>query len=120
MLLTEDRTRVRPCTTDDASNVRIRATAKRGPNRAAGSISEQCRDALRRAAELLAMQGLCMEDVVHVTYIVRDPDAFPACFPLLRHAFGDARPAVTLHLVRASDRPGARIEIELLARRAAR
>ena len=82
------------------------------------AIAEQCRHALRHGVESLARAGLRMEDVVHVTYTVRNPDAFPACFPLLRHAFGDARPMVTLHLVGAADHPAAQIEIELLARHA--
>ena len=79
-------------------------------------ISEQCRQALRNGADVLARDGLCMADVVHVTYVVRDADTFPACFPLLRHAFGEARPAATLHLVGGFDRPEIQIELELLAR----
>lgn len=80
-------------------------------------LSEQCRQALRNGAESLAATGLSMQDVVRVTYLVRDVDAFPACFPLLRDAFGDARPAATLRLVSGFDKPEIQIEIELLARR---
>ncbi len=79
-------------------------------------ISEQLRQALRNGEESLALAGLCMRDVVRVTYMVHDPDAFPACFPLLRDAFDDARPAATLRVIGGFDRPGMQIELELVAR----
>ena len=57
-----------------------------------------------------------MRDVVRVVYLLDDADAFPACFPLLRDAFGDARPAATLRLVGGFDTPDVKIELELVAR----
>ena len=98
-----------------AGEVRVRAL--RGFGRAQAGIAEQCRLALRQGAASLAAAGLCMEDVVRVTYLVRDADAFPSCFPLLRDAFGDARPGSTLRLVGGFERPDMQIEIELVARR---
>ncbi|WP_428390272.1 Rid family hydrolase [Lichenicoccus sp.] len=88
-----------------------------GFDRGQGGIAEQCRLALRQGAESLAAAGLRMEDVVRVTYLVRDADAFPSCFGMLRDAFGDARPGATLRLVGGFDRPDMQIEIELVARR---
>ncbi len=82
-------------------------------------LSEQCRQALRNGATSLASAGLSMQDVVRVTYLMQDADGFPACFPLLRDAFGDARPAATLHLVGSFDVVDMQIELELLARRGA-
>jgi hypothetical protein len=79
-------------------------------------LSEQCRQALQNGSESLAAAGLSMQDVVRVVYLVRDADAFPACFPLLRDAFGDARPAATLRLVGDFDVPDVKIELELIAR----
>ena len=79
-------------------------------------LSEQCRQALRNGAASLASAGLSMRDVVRVTYLMQDADGFPACFPLLRDAFGDARPAATLHLVGGFDVVDMQIELELLAR----
>jgi len=79
-------------------------------------LSEQCRQALMNGAQSLEAAGLSMSDVVRVVYLVQDADAFPACFPLLRHAFGDARPALTLRLVGGFDTPGIKIELELFAR----
>jgi enamine deaminase RidA (YjgF/YER057c/UK114 family) len=98
--------------------VRVRAVTgfDRGQNQLPRRISEQCRQALRNGAESLASAGLSMQDVVRVTYLVHDTDAFPACFPLLRDAFGDARPGATLRLVTGFDAPGVQIELELVAR----
>lgn len=79
-------------------------------------LSEQCRQALINGAQSLEAAGLSMSDVVRVVYLVHDADAFPACFPLLRNAFGDARPALTLRLVGGFDTPDVKIELELTAR----
>ena len=99
--------------------VRVRAVTgyDRGQGRMPRRLSEQCRHALRNGAESLASAGLSMQDVVRVTYLVHDADAFPACFPLLRDAFGTARPGATLRLVGGFDVPGVQIELELVARR---
>lgn len=80
-------------------------------------LFEQCRQALRNGAQSLEAAGLSMSDVVRVVYMVRDPDDFPACFPLLRTAFGDARPASMLRLVGGFDMPDIKLELELTARR---
>ena len=82
-----------------------------------GRFTDQCRQALRNGAESLASAGMSMQDVVRVTYLMQDADAFPTCFPLLRDAFGDARPGATLRLVGGFDVPGVQIELELVARR---
>ena len=79
-------------------------------------LSEQCRQALANGARSLEAAGLSMQDVVRVTYLVHDADAFPACFPFLRDAFGDARPAATMRLVSGFDIPQVKIELELVAR----
>ena len=79
-------------------------------------LSEQCRQALANGARSLEAAGLSMQDVVRVTYLVHDADAFPACFPFLRDAFGDARPAATMRLVSGFDIPQVKIELELIAR----
>lgn len=87
-----------------------------GQGRFPQRLSDQCRQALRNGAETLASAGLSMEDVVRVTYLIRDTDAFPACFPLLRDAFGDARPAATLRMVGGFASEDVQIELELIAR----
>ena len=79
-------------------------------------LSEQCRQALMNGARSLGAAGLSMRDVVRVVYLLHDADGFPACFPLLRDAFGDARPAATLRLIGGFDIPDVKIELELIAR----
>ena len=99
--------------------VRVRCVTgfDRGQGQLPGRLSDQCRQALRNGAESLASAGMSMQDVVRVTYLMQDVDAFPACFPMLRDAFGDARPGATLRLVGGFDAPGVQIELELVARR---
>lgn len=80
-------------------------------------LSDQCRQALANGAQSLEAAGLSMSDVVRIVYLLHDADAFPSCFPMLRDAFGDARPASTLRLVGGFDTPDVKIEIELIARR---
>lgn len=55
--------------------------------------AEQC---LRNAASALQEAGATIEDVVRVTYIVPEREAFPRVWPVLRRWFGTARPAVTM------------------------
>ena len=78
-------------------------------------LSLQCRQALLNASRSLSSAGLSMSDVTRVVYLLRNADAFPSCFPLLRDAFGEARPAATLHLVEGFDAPDIEIELELVA-----
>ena len=101
------------------SEVRIRCVTgfDRRQGQFPGRLSDQCRQALHNGAECLASAGLSMQDVVNVTYMLRNADAFSACFPLLRNAFGDARPGTTLRLVYDFDVPDMQIELELIAHR---
>ena len=98
----------------------IRVYRVTGFDRARGGfpqrLSEQCRQALMNGAQSLEAVGLSMCDVVRVVYLLNDADGFPACFPLLRDAFGHARPAATLRLVGGFDIPQVKIELELIAR----
>ncbi|KAI0878946.1 endoribonuclease L-PSP [Hypoxylon argillaceum] len=59
-------------------------------------IVEQAEQCLRNAAAALAEAGASVEDVVRVTYIVPEREAFPAVWPVLRRWFGHARPAATM------------------------
>jgi enamine deaminase RidA (YjgF/YER057c/UK114 family) len=73
--------------------------------------AEQC---LQNIASALAQAGAGMADVVRVTYILPDPDEFPACWPVLRRWFADVRPAATMISASLMD-PRMRIEIEVTA-----
>ncbi|MEW6322264.1 MAG: RidA family protein [Acidobacteriota bacterium] len=77
--------------------------------------TEQC---LRNIAAVLAEAGASFADVVRVRYLLPDAADFPACWPALREAFGQSRPAATMMAVGLAD-PRMKIEIEVTARRRA-
>ena len=57
-----------------------------------------------------------LADVVRVHYILPHANDFPKCWPVLRRAFGDVRPAATMIEAGLSD-PRMKIEIEVTALR---
>ncbi|MEM6304578.1 MAG: Rid family hydrolase [Pseudomonadota bacterium] len=57
---------------------------------------EQCADALRIIEAALREAGAGFEHVVRVTYMLPDRAEFPACWPLLRDAFGENSPVATM------------------------
>ncbi len=75
---------------------------------------EQCESALEIIGKALADAGSGFDKVVRVRYILPDRTEFPACWPLLRAAFGEDLPAATMiecGLITPEDR----IEIEVTA-----
>jgi enamine deaminase RidA (YjgF/YER057c/UK114 family) len=82
---------------------------------APGGVVPQCRQALANIAAALAEAGAGLGDVVRVHYYLLDATDFPSCFPLLRDAFGVARPAATMLVVAGLAAPEMRIEIEATA-----
>jgi enamine deaminase RidA (YjgF/YER057c/UK114 family) len=85
----------------------------------ADGIEAQCRQALANIEQALAQAGSSLRDVVRVTYILPDASEFRACWPLLRAAFGEIRPAATMFAAGLVD-PAMRIEIEVTARHQSR
>lgn len=79
-------------------------------------VADQCRRAVDNVAAALAEAGASLDDVVRVRYLLPDADDFPACWPVLRQAFGRARPAATMMVVGLAD-PRMRFELEVTARR---
>jgi enamine deaminase RidA (YjgF/YER057c/UK114 family) len=79
-------------------------------------LAAQCRRCLKNIAEALAQADCTFADVVRVRYLLPDRADFEPCWPLLREAFEDSRPAATMHECGLSD-PRMRIEIEVTARR---
>jgi enamine deaminase RidA (YjgF/YER057c/UK114 family) len=77
--------------------------------------AEQC---LRNIEQALEAAGASLADVVRVHYILPDAGEFEACWPVLRRAFGEIRPAATMFSAGLAD-PRMRIEIEVTARRRA-
>ncbi|MFG0317179.1 MAG: RidA family protein, partial [Planctomycetota bacterium JB042] len=59
-------------------------------------VVEQTAQTLRNVEAALAAAEATFADVVRVRYVVPDAAEFEACWPLLREAFGEARPAATM------------------------
>lgn len=79
-------------------------------------VVEQAEQCLRNIEAALAEAGCTFADVVRVRYLLPDRDDFEPCWPVLRRAFGEVRPAATMLVCGLSD-PRMRIEIEVDARR---
>jgi len=77
---------------------------------------EQAEQCLRNIEAALAEAGCTFQDVVRVRYILPDRDDFEPCWPVLRQAFGQVRPAATMLACDLYD-ARMRIEIEVDARR---
>lgn len=77
-------------------------------------IVDQVERTLANIDAALTAAGATAADVVRATYYLPDPDDFEACWPALRHYFGEARPAATM-LVAALADPRVKIEIEVTA-----
>lgn len=79
-------------------------------------IARQTEQVLANLARVLATQGLGLSDVVKTTVWLTDTADFPAFNAAYAATFGDHRPARST--VRADLMlPGARVEIEVVARR---
>jgi enamine deaminase RidA (YjgF/YER057c/UK114 family) len=79
-------------------------------------IAEQTEQCLRNIEHALSQAGASLADVVRVRYILPRAEDFPACWPALRHAFGEIRPAATMIAAGLAD-PRMKIEVEVTARR---
>ena len=79
-------------------------------------VAEQAEQALRNIGTALAEAGSGFADVVRVRYILPVAADFAACWPALKRAFGDVRPAATM-ICAALIEPRIRIEIEVTARK---
>ena len=75
----------------------------------------QAQQALANIAEALDQAGASLGDVVRARYILPDRADFEACWPAIRAAFGEARPAATMFEAGLID-PDMKIEIEVTAR----
>lgn len=79
-------------------------------------VVAQARQALRSIEAALAEAGATLADVVRVRYLLADRDDFEPCWPVLRAAFGESRPAATMQVCGLAE-PAMRIEIEVTAYR---
>jgi enamine deaminase RidA (YjgF/YER057c/UK114 family) len=83
-----------------------------------GRVVEQAERALANIEEALVEAGCSLADVVRVRYMFPNRHDFEPCWPVLRKAFAEARPAATMMACDLID-PRIRIEIEVTARRPA-
>src|SRR4051812_9144145 len=81
----------------------------------ADGIVAQAEQAIANIEAALAEAGASLADVVRVRYLLPERRDFEPCWPVLRRAFGAARPAATMQVCGLSD-PRMRIEIEVTAR----
>jgi formimidoylglutamate deiminase len=79
-------------------------------------VVAQAERAVANVRAALEEAGCTLADVVRVRYLLPSRDDFEPCWPVLRGAFGDVRPAATMHECGLSD-PRMRFEIEVTARR---
>jgi len=77
-------------------------------------VVAQAEQTIRNIEHALGEAGASLADVVRVHYILPDAAEFPRCWPVLRRAFGEIRPAATMIEAGLSD-PRMRIEIEVTA-----
>ena len=77
-------------------------------------VAVQAEQTLRNIEAALSQAGAAMADVVRVHYILPSVSDFPRCWPALRRAFGEIRPAATMIEAGLSD-PRMKIEIEVTA-----
>ena len=78
-------------------------------------VAAQAEQALKNVAAALTEARSGFGDVVRVLYILPDAADFEACWPALRSAFGEVRPAATMFQAALAD-PRIKIEIEVTAR----
>lgn len=79
-------------------------------------VAEQCEQTLKNIEAALAEAGASFADVVRVQYILPNRDDFPACWPALKRAFGDVRPAATMYVAGLHSEE-MKIEIEVTAKK---
>jgi formimidoylglutamate deiminase len=85
----------------------------------ADDVAAQADQALANVAAALAEAGCTFADVVRVRYLLPSAADFEACWPALRRAFGDIRPAATMQECGLTD-ARMKFEIEVTARRSGR
>ena len=81
-------------------------------------VVAQAEQTIRNIEHALGEAGASLADVVRVHYILPNAADFPRCWPVLRRAFADVRPAATMIEAGLSD-PRMKIEIEVTALRGA-
>jgi 2-iminobutanoate/2-iminopropanoate deaminase len=79
-------------------------------------VAAQARQALENIGAILSAAGASLADVLKMTVYLTDIDDRPAINPVRQELFGDTRPASTLIEVSRLAIPGAKVEIDVIAR----
>lgn len=79
-------------------------------------VVEQTRQVFRNIQEVLDRAGIGFGDIVKVTVYLTDIDDRPLINPVRQEVFGSTRPASTLIEISRLAIPGAKIEIDCVAR----
>jgi enamine deaminase RidA (YjgF/YER057c/UK114 family) len=80
-------------------------------------VAAQAEQTIKNIEHALSEAGATLADVVRVHYILPRASDFPTCWPALRAAFGEIRPAATMIEAGLAD-PRMKIEIEVTALKA--
>ncbi len=80
----------------------------------ADDVVVQAAQCLKNIESALSEAGSGLADVVRVHYILPDGTLFERCWPVLRQAFGEVRPAATMLSAGLAD-PRMKIEVEVPA-----
>lgn len=80
----------------------------------AEDLPTQAAQCLNNIEAALRQAGASLDEVVRVTYVLPEAAAFESCWPVLRQAFGRARPAAMMISAGLAD-PRMKIEIEVTA-----
>jgi enamine deaminase RidA (YjgF/YER057c/UK114 family) len=78
-------------------------------------VVDQARNTLATIGKVLKEAGASLDDVVRVHYILPEAQDFEPCWPVLREAFGKAKPAATMINAKLMN-PEMKIEIEVTAK----
>jgi len=82
----------------------------------ADDVAAQAEQCLKNIEATLHEAGASLADVVRANYVLPNGADFPACWPVLRKAFGEVRPAAMMVSAGLAD-PRMKIEIEVTARK---
>ncbi len=83
-------------------------------NRIAEDIVSQTGQCFKNISKALAEADSTLEDVVRVTYILKDASEFEKCWPTIREYLGEIRPSATMFAADLAD-PKMKIEIQVTA-----
>lgn len=81
------------------------------------NVVEQAEQCMQNIEATLTQAGARWADVVRVTYVLPDANAFEACWPVLEKYLGEVRPAAMMISAGLAD-PRMKIEVEVTALKA--